>query len=74
MIASQRERTCECPAARTDEADKVRGFRLGAEDCVAKPFGILEQMALVEAVLRRGRLRLQPERVTNDNITLVRTK
>jgi len=47
--------------ARTDEADKVRGFRLGADDYVTKPFGILELMARVEAVLRRG-LRVQPER------------
>jgi two-component system, OmpR family, alkaline phosphatase synthesis response regulator PhoP len=48
--------------ARTEEADKVRGFRLGADDYVTKPFGILELMARVEAVLRRGGLRLQPER------------
>jgi two-component system alkaline phosphatase synthesis response regulator PhoP len=48
--------------ARTDEADKVRGFRLGADDYVTKPFGILELMARVEAVLRRGGLRFQHER------------
>jgi two-component system alkaline phosphatase synthesis response regulator PhoP len=40
--------------ARTEEADKVRGFRLGADDYVTKPFGILELMARVEAVLRRS--------------------
>jgi two-component system alkaline phosphatase synthesis response regulator PhoP len=39
--------------ARTEEADKVRGFRLGADDYVTKPFGILELMARVEALLRR---------------------
>jgi len=30
--------------ARTEEADKVRGFRLGADDYVTKPFGLLELM------------------------------
>jgi two-component system, OmpR family, alkaline phosphatase synthesis response regulator PhoP len=39
--------------ARGEEADKVRGFRLGADDYVTKPFGILELMARVEALLRR---------------------
>jgi two-component system, OmpR family, alkaline phosphatase synthesis response regulator PhoP len=36
------------------EADKVRGFRLGADDYVTKPFGLLELMARVAALLRRA--------------------
>jgi DNA-binding response OmpR family regulator len=40
--------------ARTEEADKVRGFRLGADDYVTKPFGVLELIARVEAVMRRS--------------------
>jgi two-component system alkaline phosphatase synthesis response regulator PhoP len=40
--------------ARTEEADKIRGFRLGADDYVTKPFGILELIARVEAVMRRS--------------------
>lgn len=40
--------------ARTEEADKVMGFRLGADDYVTKPFGVLELMARVEALLRRA--------------------
>jgi DNA-binding response OmpR family regulator len=39
--------------ARGDEADKVRGLRLGAHDYVTKPFGLLELLARVEALLRR---------------------
>jgi two-component system alkaline phosphatase synthesis response regulator PhoP len=42
--------------ARSEEADKVRGFRLGADDYVTKPFGGLELMARIEALLRRSGL------------------
>ena len=41
--------------ARGEEADKVQGFRLGADDYVTKPFGVLELLARVEALLRRSR-------------------
>jgi DNA-binding response OmpR family regulator len=41
--------------ARGEEADKVLGFRLGADDYVTKPFGLLELLARVEALLRRTR-------------------
>ena len=40
--------------ARGEEADKVLGFRLGADDYVTKPFGVLELLARVEALLRRS--------------------
>ncbi len=41
--------------ARGAEEDKVRGFRLGADDYVTKPFGALELLARVGALLRRAR-------------------
>jgi DNA-binding response OmpR family regulator len=54
--------------ARGEEADKVRGFRLGADDYVTKPFGVLELLARVEALLRRagngGRQHQAPEMPT----------
>jgi DNA-binding response OmpR family regulator len=40
--------------ARGEESDKVRGLTLGADDYVTKPFGVLELLARVEALLRRG--------------------
>lgn len=40
--------------ARSEETDKVRGFRAGADDYVTKPFGVLELLARVEALLRRS--------------------
>jgi DNA-binding response OmpR family regulator len=43
--------------ARGEEAGKVQGFRLGADDYVVKPVGVLEFLARVDALLRRSRPR-----------------
>jgi DNA-binding response OmpR family regulator len=37
-----------------DESDKVLALELGADDYVTKPFGILELMARVKAIMRRS--------------------
>src|ERR1700752_1875533 len=39
--------------ARGEEADRVRGLELGADDSLAKPFSLRELLARVRAVLRR---------------------
>ena len=40
--------------ARGEEVDKVRGFRTGADDYVTKPFGVMELLVRIQAILRRG--------------------
>ena len=49
--------------ARGEEADKVTGFRLGADDYVTKPFGVLELLARVTAILRRAGRDGQPNQI-----------
>ncbi|MEM7699419.1 MAG: response regulator transcription factor [Verrucomicrobiota bacterium] len=45
-----------------EEADRVRGLELGADDYVVKPFSMKELLARVEAVLRRSPERQPAER------------
>ena len=40
--------------ARGEEADRLEGFRRGADDYVVKPFSVRELLARVDAVLRRS--------------------
>ena len=40
--------------AKTQEAEKVMGLELGADDYVTKPFGTRELRARIKALLRRG--------------------
>ncbi len=37
-----------------DESDKIRAFKLGADDYLTKPFGVGELLARVKAVIRRA--------------------
>lgn len=54
----QREDTCTLPVimltAKSSEYDKVIGLDSGADDYVAKPFGMLELISRVKALLRRS--------------------
>ncbi|MFI5230168.1 MAG: response regulator transcription factor [Gemmatimonadales bacterium] len=58
VLRSLREEGIDTPvlilSARGEEADKVLGFHLGADDYVPKPFGLLELLARVDALLRRA--------------------
>lgn len=40
-------------SAKAEEADKVIGFELGADDYVTKPFSVKELMARIKAILKR---------------------
>ncbi len=40
--------------AKTTELDKVRGFDMGADDYLTKPFGVMELISRVKALLRRS--------------------
>jgi DNA-binding response OmpR family regulator len=46
--------------ARAREVDKVLGLELGADDYLAKPFGMLEFLARVKALLRRSKAQRAP--------------
>lgn len=39
--------------AKTSEIDKVKGLDIGADDYITKPFGIMELLSRVKALLRR---------------------
>ncbi|MDL2310682.1 response regulator transcription factor [Peptostreptococcaceae bacterium OttesenSCG-928-C18] len=40
--------------AKTEEIDKVRGLDMGADDYITKPFGIMELISRIKAVIRRA--------------------
>jgi DNA-binding response OmpR family regulator len=58
VLEELRKRGNACPvlilSARNLEADKLQGFRLGADDYVTKPFSIMELLARISALLRRS--------------------
>ena len=45
--------------ARAEEADRVLGFEVGADDYLTKPFSLREFLARVRAMLRRARITLE---------------
>jgi DNA-binding response OmpR family regulator len=56
--------------AKGDEADRVIGLRLGADDYVVKPFSPAELVARVKAVLRRRGGPPRPARLTAEDLIL----
>jgi DNA-binding response OmpR family regulator len=57
-------------SARADEADRVRGLELGADDYVVKPFNLSELAARVRAILRRSTGEPQKEVVERGNLKI----
>ncbi len=56
--------------ARTEEADRVLGLELGADDYVVKPFSPRELAARVRTVLRRARPVATPMRLEFDGLVI----
>jgi DNA-binding response OmpR family regulator len=56
--------------ARTAEGDRLRGFELGADDYITKPFSPKEVVARVKAVLRRFERPLKDEIVRAGDIVI----
>ncbi|HEV7349458.1 response regulator transcription factor [Telluribacter sp.] len=53
-------------SARSLQEDKLRGFQLGADDYITKPFSIHELMLRIEVFLRRSKKGRTGHSVTND--------
>ena len=61
--------------AKTTEIDKVKGLDLGADDYITKPFGVMELISRVKAMLRRSQKSQEKDKVLKlGNIVLDREK
>lgn len=60
--------------ARDTEMDKVRGLDEGADDYLTKPFGVMELLARVRALMRRTDAAKPAETLTLGGVTLDRAK
>ncbi len=60
--------------ARDAEVDKVRGLDEGADDYLTKPFGVMELLARVRALLRRTTDVATEETISLDGIVLDRAR
>lgn len=56
--------------ARSTEVDKVLGLDLGADDYLAKPFGMRELIARVKALLRRSQVTNQVDQIYFDQVAI----
>ena len=56
--------------ARGSEYEKIQSLDLGADDYLVKPFGIMEMVSRVKAVLRRCRPRLPDQLMKLDGLVL----
>ena len=68
-------RTAEVPVimltAKTSEIDKVSGLEMGADDYISKPFGVMELLSRIKAVLRRsGKLSSDSEILTIGGVSI----
>lgn len=57
-------------SAKGSEYDKVIGLDMGADDYIAKPFGMMELISRIKAVLRRFETKKDDDVYTCKNVTL----
>ncbi len=57
-------------SAKGEEYDKVIGLDLGADDYLAKPFGMMEMVSRIKAVLRRSEVTNKKQELRNGPIYL----
>jgi two-component system response regulator ChvI len=55
-------------SSKDEELDRVLGLELGADDYLCKPFALRELIARVRALLRRARVRQEPEETEKEEI------
>ncbi len=56
--------------AKTTEIDKVKGLDIGADDYLTKPFGVMELISRVKALLRRSKSIKEDQVIKIKNVTL----
>lgn len=56
--------------AKTSEIDKVKGLDMGADDYITKPFGVMELVSRVKALLRRCESKQETKTLTYKDITI----
>lgn len=58
-------------SAKTTEYDKVKNLDSGADDYLTKPFGMMEMVSWVKAVLRRTQRREEKDRIERDGVKIL---